>query len=117
MAANWIIRHASPADLDAILAIEQARASAPRGTRAVWLAALSGERGRELVRASYVAEGNEEIFGFAVASRAGQTAELESVAVAPSARRRGIGKKLCQQVMDWSRSGASELELEVRVSS
>jgi ribosomal-protein-alanine N-acetyltransferase len=69
------------------------------------------------VRASFVAEGNEEIFGFAVASRAGQTAELESVAVAPSARRRGIGKKLCQQVMDWSRSGASELELEVRVSS
>ena len=117
MAANWIIRHASPADLDAILAIEQACADAPHWSRAVWLAALSGERGRELVRASFVAEGNEEIFGFAVASRAGQMAELESVAVTPSARRRGIGKKLCQQVMDWSRNGASELELEVRVSS
>ncbi len=34
------------------------------------------------------------------------------------ARRKGIGKALCQQVMDWSRyAGASELELEVRASS
>jgi len=70
------------------------------------------------MRASFVAEGDGEILGFAVASRAGELAELESVVVSESARRKGIGKALCQQVMDWSRNaGASELELEVRASS
>jgi [ribosomal protein S18]-alanine N-acetyltransferase len=117
MAADWLIRRASPADLEAILAIEQACAEAPHWSRSVWLAALSGEQGREFVRESFVAEGNGAIIGFAVASRADQLAELESVAVAPSARRRGIGRALCDRVMDWSRSGASELELEVRASS
>ena len=38
--------------------------------------------------------------------------------VSELARRNGIGKALCQQVMDWSRyAGANELELEVRASS
>ncbi len=70
------------------------------------------------MRASFVAEGNGGVVGFAAASRAGELAELESVVVSESERRKGIGKALCQQVMDWSRkSGASELELEVRASS
>ncbi|WP_158786659.1 ribosomal protein S18-alanine N-acetyltransferase [Granulicella sp. L46] len=117
MSADWLIRCASPADLDAILAIEQACAEAPHWTHPLWLAALSGEQGSEPQRASFVAESNGGIVGFAVASRTGELAELESVAVSPSVRRKGIGKALCQQVMDWSRNGASELELEVRASS
>jgi len=118
MFANWLIRQASPADLEAILATEQACAEAPHWSNAQWLAALNGEQGSEPTRASFVAESNGSIFGFAVASRADQLAELESVAVSEAARRKGIGKALCQQVMEWSLSmGASELELEVRASS
>jgi ribosomal-protein-alanine N-acetyltransferase len=118
MSTDWLIRRASPADLEAILAIEQGSAGAPHWNHSLWLAALSGEQGREPMRASFVAEGKGGIFGFAVASRAGDLAELESVVVSELARRKGIGKALCQQVMDWSRNaGASELELEVRASS
>jgi [ribosomal protein S18]-alanine N-acetyltransferase len=117
MSADWLIRRASPADLDAILAIEQACAEASHWSHPLWLAALSGEQGSDPVRASFVAESIGGIVGFAVASRTGELAELESVAVSPPARRKGVGKALCQQVMDWSRNGASELELEVRASS
>jgi ribosomal-protein-alanine N-acetyltransferase len=45
-------------------------------------------------------------------------AELESVAVAVTARRVGIGKELCLAVADWCRErGAMALELEVRAGS
>ena len=118
MSADWFIRRASPADLDAILAIEQASPAAPHWSHFQWLAALSGEQVKEPVRASFVAEDSGAIVGFAVASRAGAVAELESVVVSALARRKGIGKALCQQLMEWSRdAGASELELEVRASS
>ena len=118
MSAAWLIRAATPADLDAILAIEQASTGAPHWSHFQWLAALSPDRETAPIRAVFAAEGNGGIVGFAVASRAGDLAELESVAVSPSARRKGIGKALCRQVMDWSRNtGTSELELEVRASS
>ena len=118
MSADWLIRCASPDDLDAILAIEQACAEAPHWTHPLWLAALHGEQGTEPLRAVFAAEDTGSILGFAVASRAGELAELESVAVSPSARRKGIGKALCHQVMDWSRNAeATHLELEVRASS
>ncbi|HSY37378.1 MAG TPA: GNAT family N-acetyltransferase [Acidobacteriaceae bacterium] len=118
MPPDWLIRPATPADLEAILAIEQASTEAPHWSESLWLAALRDEQGKDPMRASFVAEGNAGIFGFAVASYTGELAELESVVVSAPARRKGIGKALCQQVMDWSRkSGASELELEVRASS
>ena len=118
MPPDWLIRAATPADLEAILAIEQASTGAPHWSHSQWLAALSPDRETAPIRVVFAAEGNGGIVGFAVASRAGDLAELESVAVSPSARRKGIGKALCRQVMDWSRNtGTSELELEVRASS
>jgi [ribosomal protein S18]-alanine N-acetyltransferase len=118
MSADWLIRRASSADLDAILVIEETNAGAPHWSQAQWLAALSAEQGNSHTRAVFAAEANAAIVGFAVASQAGELAELESVAVSQSERRKGIGKALGQQVMDWSRTmGASELELEVRASS
>jgi ribosomal-protein-alanine N-acetyltransferase len=88
MTAVWLIRRASAADLEAILAIEQTSAEAPHWSHSQWLTALSGEPGHEPMRASFVAECKGSILGFAVASRAGELADLESVAVLPSARRR-----------------------------
>jgi [ribosomal protein S18]-alanine N-acetyltransferase len=118
MSADWLIRPAAPADLDALLAIEQASAGAPHWSHSQWLATLRPDQETTPMRAVFAAEANRGIVGFAVASRAGELAELESVVVSPSARRKGIGKALCQQVMDWSRNtGATELELEVRASS
>jgi ribosomal-protein-alanine N-acetyltransferase len=118
MSTGWLIRRASPADLEAIRAIEQASAGAPQWSHPQWLAALIPNQNTSPMRAAFVAEWKGCIVGFAVASRAGELAELESVVVAESARRNGIGKALCLQAMDWSRNiGAIELELEVRASS
>jgi ribosomal-protein-alanine N-acetyltransferase len=118
MSPDCLIRRASPADLEALLAIERTSAEAPHWSHSQWLAALSPDEGTASLRASFVAERHRAIIGFAVSSHAGEVAELESVVVSESARREGVGKALCREVMDWSRkSGATDLELEVRASS
>jgi ribosomal-protein-alanine N-acetyltransferase len=60
-----------------------------------------------------------ELAGFAVGKAIGSgddvLAELESVAVAESARRAGIGRALSEGVIAWCREmGAAGVELEVR---
>jgi ribosomal-protein-alanine N-acetyltransferase len=118
MPAGWHVRPASPADLDAVLAIEQACEDAPHWSPATWLEALSQDPPTEPARASFVAESNNGILGFAVISYLGNLAELESIAVSIPGRRRGIGSALCRQGMDWSRNrGGGTIELEVRASS
>ncbi len=118
MPADWKIRRALPTDIEAILVIEQACAEAPHWNHDAWQRALSEDQQSAPMRACFVAQDDAEITGFAVLSAAGGVAELESIAVQPSARRRGIGQALCREAMDWSRSqGARAIELEVRASS
>jgi ribosomal-protein-alanine N-acetyltransferase len=118
MPAGWKIRRASPADLEAILTIEEACDEAPHWSRASWLETLSADEETRPARANFVAESNSDILGFAVFSRTGELAELESIAVSKLARRQGVGRALCRQGMDWSRDlGATVIELEVRASS
>ena len=112
------VRLASPPDIDAILVLEQACAEAPHWSRSVWLAALTAQPEEPTQRACLVIEEYATLLGFAVVSCTGDLAELETVAVAAPARRRGVGRELCQGVMAWSRSaGARQLELEVRASN
>jgi ribosomal-protein-alanine N-acetyltransferase len=118
MEEGFRLRTASAADLGSLLTLEQGCAEAPHWSPTVWLAALGAQTAGDLLRASFLAEDARGVLGFAVAGRAGDLAELESVVVAEAARRKGIGKALCLQVMEWARNaGASQLELEVRVSS
>jgi ribosomal-protein-alanine N-acetyltransferase len=45
-------------------------------------------------------------------------ADLESVAIAPAARRGGIGRSLCDAVIAWSRDqGAKVMAIEVRAAN
>ena len=118
MAAGCSVRPASPADLEAILALEQACAEAPHWGRNVWLAALTQQSGTVPARRVLLAERQDGLSGFAVGTCSGDLAELESIAVSENARRQGIGNALCLGVMEWSRgSGARTIELEVRASS
>ena len=117
-AAAWSLRQASPADLDAILALELTLPETPHWSRAAWISSLSTDPTTTPVRAVFLAEEQTRLVGFAVASIAGLLAELENVVVAAEFRRQGIGKALCQQAVDWSRQlGAHTIELEVRASS
>lgn len=118
MATAWRIRRALSSDLPAIVAIEQACPEAPHWSDASWLEALAEDKSSRQARGGFVAEDAAGILGFAVARCVAELAELETVAVSPSARRQGIGKALVQEAMAWSRGrGARSIELEVRASS
>ncbi len=116
------IRPATAADLDAILALERSIDNAPHWPRSSYAEVLA-PAATAVARALLLAEDQAaQIVGLAViALRAHDpepTGELESIAVAPSARRAGIGRALMQAAADWLRAqGAAGMELEVRERS
>ena len=118
--SGYEIRPADISDLEAIFALERATPTAPHWPRGAYDAILAAEifsPRRCLIVANV--DGNATLAGFAVGvvHPAGDS-ELESVAVAESARRRGIGSAMCAAVAEWCRlQGARELLLEVRASS
>lgn len=116
------IRAAVANDVEAILALDRQIATVPHWGTADYVAALSpsdrkgGLNG--LHRCLFVAESRSHVVGFAVGKVADVTAEIESVAVAETARRSGIGRELCSMVMQWARDlDATAIELEVRTRS
>lgn len=118
MASGWIVRRATPQDVEAILTIQHACPGAPLWSCAVWLDMTAGGEPAHPARVCLVAEAATGILGFVVASCASELAELESLAVVTSSRCQGIGRTLCVAVMDWSCGhGARSMELEVRASS
>jgi ribosomal-protein-alanine N-acetyltransferase len=114
---NIELRPAAAGDLDAILALERSIREAPHWPPARY-AEIPGSQAPP--RCLFVAVTEAGVAGFAVglAPDADGNAELESVAVAASARRAGIGRALCSAVLDWCRlRGATSMSLEVRASS
>jgi ribosomal-protein-alanine acetyltransferase len=69
-------------------------------------------------RLALVAEENGCIAAFLVASHVGPEWEIENVAVAPDARRRGLGSQLVREFLDTANQrGAESVFLEVRESN
>ena len=115
------VRLAGAADLETVIQLERATAEAPHWAEAEYAAMLAAASGA-VKRALFVAEGESGLIGFAVGKVIGigseSSSELESVAVAASARRAGVGRALCEAVIDWCRAqGAAAIELEVRAAS
>jgi ribosomal-protein-alanine N-acetyltransferase len=137
------VRSGCIADLAAVVALERATGTAPHWPMINYAAILQSQRSGDPptaatrrclfvalteARAKAQAVGpssatHARIMGFAVGmvppSGQGEVvAELESVAVAHSARRAGTGRALCAAVLAWSREqGAESIALEVRASS
>jgi [ribosomal protein S18]-alanine N-acetyltransferase len=117
------IRPLQSGDLDVVLAIAAAFSEAPRWPRSAWPAYLASADPKEsLLRAAFVAADGSAVLGFAAATLLldGQEnrAELDSMAVHPSARRRGLGTSLLRAVVAWAvENGARRLSLEVRASN
>jgi len=106
-----LIRAATPADLPAILAIEQA---AP--TAAHWTA----EQYQRRLEDGYllVAESDGKVRGFLCARIAAGEWEIENVVVEDASRRGGIGESLMRALMQkWLESGGNAILLEVRESN
>ena len=112
MSGGLRIRPAAAADLDAVHAIEVASFADPwrrEGFRDLML----GGAGRLVV-----AEADDGVVGFAVSYHAADEAEIANVAVAPAARRRGIGRALVDAVIAAAEAGGKrQVFLEVRASN
>jgi ribosomal-protein-alanine N-acetyltransferase len=125
---GFCVRVAESADVAGVVALERGTAEAPHWAEAEYVSIVN-RRGDEdqggdgaIRRGFFVAEAEGRLLGFAVGKVIGSDAdgwgELESVAVAAAARRRGVGRALCAAVADWCRKqGVAALELEVRAGS
>lgn len=114
---NFAFRAGAARDIPEILALERSIAEAPHWTEADYAAAIDSIEDPYLRRCLFVAEQGSVVIGFAIGKLTADIAELESVAVAITARRCGVGKALCEAVIQWSRSqNAASIELEVRTA-
>jgi ribosomal-protein-alanine acetyltransferase len=91
-------------------------AAAPQWSAAVWQEVLRADAGKR--RESLIAEADGEALGFVVANLVADVAEIESIAVAESAQRSGVGRMLMQAIVQAMRErGGRVMELEVRASN
>ncbi len=114
--AGVAIRPMTAEDVERVLEIAASSPQAPHWQPAAYLTALDAEAAPR--RIALVAEREDELAGFAVASMVGEQAELESIAVAAKARRQGVARALLGVLaVELRRLGAEELLLEVRASN
>jgi ribosomal-protein-alanine N-acetyltransferase len=115
------VRVAGMADLAGVVEMERGIAEAPHWADAEYAAIVAAVRSADVAvrRRLIVAEAEGGLLGFCVGKVIGfGSGELESVAVDSASRRSGVGRALCEAVVDWCRGqGAEEMELEVRAGS
>ena len=112
MSSEFAIRPMTAADLDAVMALAADLANVPRWSPQSWQAAIQAPQ------VSLVAAEGDRVQAFAVAAVVGGVAELETMAVTPAVRRRGLGRRLLGKLAaELCRSAVAEVWLEVRVSN
>ena len=106
------VRPATAADVDAVVELEQTCLGDDAWSRGLVEQGIASA----LPTVSYlVAEVDGEVVGHAVASAAGDDAELQRIAVDPAYRRRGLASELLEAVEARAAAdGATRLLLEVR---
>jgi [ribosomal protein S18]-alanine N-acetyltransferase len=112
---TFLIRAAVVADLPAMMALEKRAASA-----AHW----SAERYEALFRVpdqgrvALIIWEESQLQGFVIARMVGEECEIENIAIAGPARRRGLGTRLLGELLDLARAKrAAAVFLEVRESN
>ncbi|PZQ90519.1 MAG: bifunctional ribosomal protein alanine acetyltransferase/tRNA (adenosine(37)-N6)-threonylcarbamoyltransferase complex transferase subunit TsaD [Leifsonia xyli] len=113
---SWTLRPATASDLDAIDALEHATFPSDAWSRAMLEAELAGEHGHYLV----AVDAADAVLGYAglLAPRGSGQGDIQTIAVAASARRRGIGAALLDALLaEAAARGAEEVFLEVRADN
>lgn len=112
------VRRMRPADLDAVVVLAAGLPHVSRWPREAYLAALDPHGAPPRIALVALDEPAGPLTGFALASIITPQAELEMVAVAAGAQRRGIGRGLLTALIEELRAAAvSEFLLEVRPSN
>lgn len=129
-APSFALRPMQAADADAVVALAATAPEAPQWPRSAYATYLAPDAGNPaLLRIALVATAPTspgEILAFACATLlrvpnaadAGNLCQLDSMAVRPEARRRGMGAALLQALLAWAaQNGARHFSLEVRASN
>ncbi|MCW2747578.1 MAG: ribosomal protein S18P -alanine acetyltransferase [Nocardioidaceae bacterium] len=107
------LRLAVPGDAAAVRALE---VDAFGGD--AWSEAAVAEELASSTRVSYVWVDDGELRGYAIVMVVDEIADLQRIAVAPSARRSGLGRRLLEEVVAVARRGGCErMLLEVRADN
>ena len=113
------IRRMTASDLDRVMEITARLKELSQWTRANYQAALHAEAvPRRMALAAIGPEPEFRLMGFAVASLTAPQAELETIAVTAENQRRGVARKLLDEIFEkLALAGATEVVLEVRASN
>jgi ribosomal-protein-alanine acetyltransferase len=115
---TWQFRRATSADLDAVMAIETEVFGTDAWSRATVHGELASVHGYYLV--AFPPDDPQRIEAYAGlhAPRNEPQADIQTIAVAASARRHGLGRALMRQLIGEARErGAHEVFLEVRADN
>jgi ribosomal-protein-alanine N-acetyltransferase len=109
-----LVRPATPADIPAMMAIERHAVSAAHWKQDDYFRIFTENAPR---RVALLLE-DDGVVAFLIASVIPPECEIENVAVAANARRRGLGARLVGEFLDLARcQGARKVFLEVRESN
>jgi ribosomal-protein-alanine N-acetyltransferase len=109
------VRDATVADLSAIMELEKRAATAAHWSAAQYEALFPAANPE---RVALIVEEETKLHGFVIARVVAEEWEIENIAVADSAQRRGLGARLLGELLDRARAtGAAAIFLEVRESN
>jgi len=112
------LRRAEPADVPAIMELERSVFENDAWSERSMRSEVAGEHGYYLV--AFAPESPDRLAGYAglLAPRGGGEGDIQTIAVAPHARRRGLGRQLMLALIaEARRRGAREVFLEVRADN
>ncbi|WP_395640601.1 ribosomal protein S18-alanine N-acetyltransferase [Pseudolysinimonas sp.] len=113
---SWALRRATADDLDAIMAIETEMFPTDAWSPELMAAELAGPHGYYLV--AQAADGTVDGYAGLLAPRGSGQADIQTIAVVPRARRRGLGRTLMLALLNEARRReATEVFLEVRADN
>jgi ribosomal-protein-alanine N-acetyltransferase len=109
------IRSVTPADIPAMMALEKHAATAAHWSMEQYESVFSSEAPSRVVM---IIEEEAGVQGFVIGRALGEEWEIENIAIAGPARRRGLGTRLLGEFLDLARArGADVVFLEVRESN
>jgi ribosomal-protein-alanine N-acetyltransferase len=112
---SWQLRSATPDDLDAIMAIESSEFANDAWSSDMMSAEIGDRHGYYVVAHPVGESANVTAYAGLRAPLGSEQADIQTIAVAPDARRHGIARALMNSLMVEARHrGAAELFLEVR---